>query len=142
MVILILKSTAGLKNCNMELKVFNYDLNQWREKSWMRLILMLADGGIWWQNLFKERFPICKGCYLLQFLLRHPYFLLGGGHATTVVEFFFQERYNADFCLCVKLGFIFDAGIYYKKECVEVFIISYKCLAWRLKLLGKIGDIV
>lgn len=82
-----LRSTAGLKNFNMELNAVGYDLNKWREKTRMRpdLSILDLDSGRGWDlatKLISER----GGRLSAAAALRHPYFLLGGDQAAAVLS--------------------------------------------------------
>lgn len=82
-----LRSTAGLKNFNMELNAVGYDLNKWREKTRTRpdLSILDLDSGRGWDlatKLISER----GGRLSAAAALRHPYFLLGGDQAAAALS--------------------------------------------------------
>ncbi|KAG8377140.1 hypothetical protein BUALT_Bualt09G0137500 [Buddleja alternifolia] len=88
-----LRSTAGLKNFNVELKTVGYDLNRWREKTRMRpnLSILDLDSGRGWDlatKLISERGFSRRGRLSAAAALRHPYFLLGGDQAAAVLSKF------------------------------------------------------
>lgn len=88
-----LRSTAGLKNFNIELKGVGYDLNRWREKTRMRpdLGILDLDSGRGWDlvtKLISERGSLGRGRLSAAAALRHPYFLLGGDQAAAVLSKF------------------------------------------------------
>ncbi|XP_052174537.1 serine/threonine-protein kinase STN8, chloroplastic isoform X2 [Diospyros lotus] len=91
MAIPTLRSTAGLKNFNLELKTVGYDLNKWREKTRTRpdLRILDLDSGRGWDlatKLISERGYLGRGRLSAASALRHPYFLLGGDQAATVLS--------------------------------------------------------
>lgn len=91
MAIPTLRSTAGLKNFNVELKGVGYDLNRWRERTRMRpdLSILDLDSGRGWDlatKLVSERGFLKRGRLSAAAALRHPYFLLGGDQAATVIS--------------------------------------------------------
>lgn len=82
-----LRSTAGLKNFNMELNAVGYDLNNWRERTRTRpdLSILDLDSGRGWDlatKLISERGRRLSAAAAL----RHPYFLLGGDQAAAVLS--------------------------------------------------------
>ncbi|CAN4118244.1 unnamed protein product [Withania somnifera] len=84
-----LRSSAGLKNFNMELNVVGYDLNIWRERTRTRpdLSILDLDSGRGWDlatKLISER----GGRLSAAAALRHPYFLLGGDQAAAALSKF------------------------------------------------------
>ncbi|KAG5550780.1 hypothetical protein RHGRI_015666 [Rhododendron griersonianum] len=91
MAIPTLRSAAGLKNFNTELKTVEYDLKKWREKTRMRpdLSILDLDSGRGWDlatKLISERGFLRRGRLSAAAALRHPYFLLGGDQAATVLS--------------------------------------------------------
>ncbi|KAF7144097.1 hypothetical protein RHSIM_Rhsim05G0231800 [Rhododendron simsii] len=91
MAIPTLRSAAGLKNFNTELKTVGYDLKKWREKTRMRpdLSILDLDSGRGWDlatKLISERGFLRRGRLSAAAALRHPYFLLGGDQAATVLS--------------------------------------------------------
>lgn len=91
MAIPTLRSTAGLKNFNSEIKRFGYDLNKWRKSTRSRpdLSLLELDSGRGWDlatKLISERGYLRKGRLSAAAALRHPYFLLGGDQAAAVLS--------------------------------------------------------
>lgn len=86
-----LRSTAGLKNFNLELKTAGYDLNKWREKTRSRpdLRILDIDSSRGWDlatKLISERGFLRRGRLSAAAALRHPYFLLGGDQAAAVLS--------------------------------------------------------
>ncbi|KAH9603283.1 hypothetical protein KSS87_000114 [Heliosperma pusillum] len=86
-----LRSTAALKNFNMELKGVGYDLNSWRERTRTRpdLRILDLDKGRGWDlatKLISERGSLRRGRLSASASLRHPYFLLGGDQAAAVLS--------------------------------------------------------
>ncbi|CAH1446072.1 unnamed protein product [Lactuca virosa] len=86
-----LRSSAGLKNFNLELKVVNYDLKLWREKTRTRpdISVLDLDSGRGWDlvtKLISERGSLRRGRLSASDALRHPYFLLGGDQAASVLS--------------------------------------------------------
>lgn len=82
-----LRSSAGLKNFNMEIKNYGYDLNKWREKTRTKpdLTILDLDSGRGWDlvtKLVTER----RGRLSASAALRHPYFLLGSDQAAAVIS--------------------------------------------------------
>lgn len=91
MAIPTLRSTAGLKNFNMEIKALGYDLKSWRGKTRMRpdLRVLDLDKGRGWDlatKLISERGSLRRGRLSASAALRHPYFLLGGDQAAAVLS--------------------------------------------------------
>ncbi|KAK6266434.1 hypothetical protein QUC31_017271 [Theobroma cacao] len=88
-----LRSTAYLKNFNLELKAVQYDLNKWRERTRLRpdLTILDLDSGRGWDlatKLISERGYLRRGRLSAAAALRHPYFLLGGDQAAAVLSKF------------------------------------------------------
>ncbi|CAK9153788.1 unnamed protein product [Ilex paraguariensis] len=88
-----LRSTAGLKNFNLEIKGVGYDLKRWREKTRLRpnLSILDLDSGRGWDlatKLISERGSLRRGRLSASAALRHPYFLLGGDQAAAVLSKF------------------------------------------------------
>lgn len=87
-----LRSTAGLKNFNQEIKNLGYDLNKWRERTRLRpdLRILDLDGGRGWDlvtKLISERgLFLRRGRLSAAAALRHPYFLLGADQAAAVLS--------------------------------------------------------
>lgn len=86
-----LRSSAGLKNFNSEIKSAGYDLNMWRERTRSRpdLRLLDLDSGRGWDlatKLISERGFLMRGRLSAAAALRHPYFLLGGDQAAAVLS--------------------------------------------------------
>ncbi|XP_021767207.1 serine/threonine-protein kinase STN8, chloroplastic [Chenopodium quinoa] len=86
-----LRSTAGLKNFNNELKSVGYDLNRWRERTRSRpdLRILDLDRGRGWDlvtKLISEGGSFRQGRLSAAAALRHPYFLLGGDQAAAVLS--------------------------------------------------------
>ncbi|OVA13703.1 Protein kinase domain [Macleaya cordata] len=91
MAIPTLRSTAGLKNFNSELKAVGYDLKKWREVTRSRpdFRLLDLDSGRGWDlatKLISERGFLRRGRLSASAALRHPYFLLGGDQAAAVLS--------------------------------------------------------
>ncbi|GAB4833138.1 Serine/threonine-protein kinase stn8, chloroplastic [Ancistrocladus abbreviatus] len=91
MAIPTLRSTAGLKNFNLEIKTLGYDLNKWRERTRLRpdLRILDLDGGRGWDlatKLISKRGFLGRGRLSASAALRHPYFLLGGDQAAAVLS--------------------------------------------------------
>ncbi|KAI3994147.1 hypothetical protein MKX01_012404 [Papaver californicum] len=74
-----LRSSAGLKNFNSEIKASGYDLKKWREVTRLRPDFRLLD-------LDSERGFLKRGRLSASAALRHPYFLLGGDQAASVLS--------------------------------------------------------
>ncbi|GAV91328.1 Pkinase domain-containing protein [Cephalotus follicularis] len=86
-----LRSTAGLKNFNVEIKAVKYNLNKWREYTRLRpdLTILDLDSGRGWDlatKLISERGSLRRGRLSAAAALRHPYFLLGGDQAAAVLS--------------------------------------------------------
>ncbi|XP_043701407.1 serine/threonine-protein kinase STN8, chloroplastic [Telopea speciosissima] len=86
-----LRSTAGLKNFNSEIKKVEYDLKKWREVTRLRpdLRLLDLDSGRGWDlatKLISERGFLRRGRLSASAALSHPYFLLGGDQAAAVLS--------------------------------------------------------
>ncbi|CAL1378384.1 unnamed protein product [Linum trigynum] len=86
-----LRSTAGLKNFNLEIKNANYDLDRWRKSTRLRpdLTILDLDSGRGWDlatKLISERGYLRRGRLSAAAALRHPYFLLGGDQAAAVLS--------------------------------------------------------
>ncbi|CAA6654590.1 unnamed protein product [Spirodela intermedia] len=86
-----LRSSAGLKNFNSELKTFGYDLSRWRESTRSRpdLSILDLDSGRGWDlatKLISERGNLGRGRLTAAAALRHPYFLLGGDQAASILS--------------------------------------------------------
>lgn len=88
-----LRSTAGLKNFNSEIKAAKYDLNLWRERTRSRpdFTILDLDSGRGWdlaRKLISERDSFRRGRLSAAAALAHPYFLLGGDQAAAVLSKF------------------------------------------------------
>ncbi|KAL5720784.1 Serine/threonine-protein kinase stn8 [Ranunculus cassubicifolius] len=86
-----LRSSAGLKNFNSEIKNVGYDLKKWREVTRSRpdLQILDLDSGRGWDlatKLISERGFLRRGRLSAAAALRHPYFLLGGDQAAAVLS--------------------------------------------------------
>ncbi|XP_010553160.1 PREDICTED: serine/threonine-protein kinase STN8, chloroplastic [Tarenaya hassleriana] len=86
-----IRSSAGLKNFNAEIKSVEYDLNKWRERTRTRPDLKILDmeAGRGWDlatKLISERGFLRRGRLSAAAALRHPYFLLGGDQAAAVIS--------------------------------------------------------
>lgn len=88
-----LRSAAGLKNFNTEVKVADYDLKKWREKTRLRpsdFTILDLDSGRGWD--LATKLVSARGLFLRRgrlsaaAALRHPYFLLGGDQAAAVLS--------------------------------------------------------
>ncbi|KAK3017769.1 hypothetical protein RJ639_005085 [Escallonia herrerae] len=93
MAIPTLRSTAGLKNFNLEIKTVGYDLKKWRDNTRLRpdLSILDLDSGRGWDlaiKLISERGFLGRGRLSAAAALRHPYFLLGGDQAAAVLSKF------------------------------------------------------
>lgn len=91
MAIPALRSTAGLKNFNSEIKTVGYDLKKWREVTRLRpdFRILDLDSGRGWDlatKLISERGFLRRGRLSAAAALRHPYFLLGGDQAAAVLS--------------------------------------------------------
>ncbi|XP_058110704.1 serine/threonine-protein kinase STN8, chloroplastic [Magnolia sinica] len=86
-----LRSSAGLKNFNSEIKSVGYDLKKWREytRKTPDLRILDLDSGRGWDlanKLISERGFQRRGRLSAAAALRHPYFLLGGDQAAAVLS--------------------------------------------------------
>lgn len=86
-----LRSAAGLKNFNMEIKRYGYDLKKWRQNTRLRpnLEILDFDTGKGWDlatKLICERGFLRRGRLSAATALRHPYFFLGGDQAAAVLS--------------------------------------------------------
>ncbi|KAF9595120.1 hypothetical protein IFM89_037220 [Coptis chinensis] len=86
-----LRSSAGLKSFNSEIKNVGYDLKKWREITRSRpdLQILDLDSGRGWNlatKLISERGFLRRGRLSAAAALRHPYFLLGGDQAAAVIS--------------------------------------------------------
>lgn len=86
-----LRSSASLKNFNLELKNCGYDLKKWRDYTRSRPDFQILDGesGRGWDlatRLVSERGSLRRGRLSAAAALRHPYFLLGGDQAAAVLS--------------------------------------------------------
>lgn len=86
-----LRSSAGLRNFNSELKLAGYDLKKWRESTRTRpdLRILDLDNGRGWDlatKLISERSSFRRGRLSASAALRHPYFLLGADQAASVIS--------------------------------------------------------
>ncbi|CAN8237621.1 unnamed protein product [Cochlearia groenlandica] len=86
-----LRSSAGLKNFNFEIKSAEYDLNRWRDMTRTRpdLSILDLDSGRGWDlvtKLISQRGSLRRGRLSASAALRHPYFLLGGDQAAAVLS--------------------------------------------------------
>ncbi|XP_023545193.1 serine/threonine-protein kinase STN8, chloroplastic [Cucurbita pepo subsp. pepo] len=86
-----LRSSAGLKNFNMEIKNYGYDLNEWRERTRTKpdLTILDLDSRRGWDlatKLISERGSLRRGRLSASAALRHPYFLLGSDQAAAVIS--------------------------------------------------------
>ncbi|GLT75549.1 hypothetical protein SLA2020_472660 [Shorea laevis] len=93
MAIPTLRSVSGLKNFNSEIKAAGYDLNKWRERTRLRpdFTILDLDSGRGWDlatKLISERGFLRRGRLSAAAALRHPYFLLGGDQAVSVLSKF------------------------------------------------------
>lgn len=92
MAIPTLRTQTGLKNFNAELRSAGYDLNRWRETTRRRpdLQILELDSGRGWDlatKLISQRDANGSGGRIsAAAALRHPYFLLGGDQAATVLS--------------------------------------------------------
>ncbi|XP_031396994.1 serine/threonine-protein kinase STN8, chloroplastic [Punica granatum] len=91
MAIPTLRSTAGLKNFNTEIRLAGYDLDEWRKSTRLRpdLTILELDSGRGWDlatKLISERGFLRRGRLSAAAALRHPYFLLGGDQAAAVLS--------------------------------------------------------
>lgn len=88
-----LRSAAGLKNFNMEIKAFGYDLNEWKERTRRLpdLKILELDSGRGWDlatKLVSQRGSLGRGRLSAAAALGHPYFLLGADQAAAVLSKF------------------------------------------------------
>ncbi|KAH8484700.1 hypothetical protein H0E87_026451 [Populus deltoides] len=86
-----LRPVSGLKNFNTEIKKARYDLNIWKESTRLRpdVTILELDSGRGWDlatKLISERGYLGRGRLSAAAALRHPYFLLGGDQAATVLS--------------------------------------------------------
>ncbi|CAN7113362.1 unnamed protein product [Brassica rapa subsp. narinosa] len=86
-----IRSSAGLKNFNLEIKSVEYDLNRWRDRTRTRpdLSILDLDSGRGWDlvtKLISERGSLRRGRLSAAAALRHPYFFLGGDQAAAVLS--------------------------------------------------------
>ncbi|PIA59685.1 hypothetical protein AQUCO_00400524v1 [Aquilegia coerulea] len=86
-----MRSTAGLKNFNSEIKNVGYDLKKWREVTRSRpdLQILDLDSGRGWDlatKLISERGFLRRGRLSAAAALRHPYFFLGSDQAAAVLS--------------------------------------------------------
>lgn len=86
-----LRSAAALKNFNSELELSGYNLKKWRERTRSKtdLHLLDLDSGKGWDlatKLISERASFRRGRLSASAAFRHPYFLLGGDQAATVLS--------------------------------------------------------
>ncbi|KAJ4908957.1 hypothetical protein Rs2_12615 [Raphanus sativus] len=86
-----IRSSAGLKNFNLEIKSVQYDLNRWRDRTRTRpdLSILDLDSGRGWDlvtKLISERGSLRRGRLSAAAALRHPYFLLAGDQAAAVLS--------------------------------------------------------
>ncbi|KAJ1388693.1 Serine/threonine-protein kinase, active site [Sesbania bispinosa] len=91
MAIPTLRSPAALKNFNLELRTYGYDLNKWRDSTRMRSDFQIldSDSGRGWDlatKLISKRGSQRRGRLSASAALRHPYFLLGGDQAAAVLS--------------------------------------------------------
>lgn len=85
-----LRTPTGLQSFKMELEEAGYDLKKWRQSTRLRpnLDVLDSDGGKGWDlatKLICERGFLRRGRLSAGAALRHPYFLLGGDQAATVL---------------------------------------------------------
>ncbi|KAK7382883.1 hypothetical protein VNO80_02032 [Phaseolus coccineus] len=86
-----LRSSAALKNFNLELKNCGFDLKKWRDYTRSRPDFQILDSesGRGWDlatKLVSERGSLRRGRLSAAAALRHPYFLLGGDQAAAVLS--------------------------------------------------------
>ncbi|KAK3212799.1 hypothetical protein Dsin_017505 [Dipteronia sinensis] len=91
MAIPTLRSTAGLKNFNLEIRTYNYDLNKWRENTRLRpdFSILDLDSGRGWDlatKLISERGFLGRGRLSAAAAWRHPYFLFSGDQAAAMLS--------------------------------------------------------
>ena len=88
-----LRSPVGMQSLKQELKKAEYDVEEWRRVTRSRpdLDIRDADGGKGWDlvtKLVQPRGSFFKGRLSAAEALRHPYFLLGGDRAASVLSKF------------------------------------------------------
>jgi hypothetical protein len=93
MAIPTLRSQAALKNFNLEMRTYGYDLNQWRDSTRMKSNFQIldSDSGRGWDlasKLISKRSSERRRRLSAASALRHPYFLLGGDQAAAVLSKF------------------------------------------------------
>ncbi|XP_061375499.1 serine/threonine-protein kinase STN8, chloroplastic-like [Gastrolobium bilobum] len=86
-----LRSSSGLKNFNLEIKTYGYDLNKWRDSTRLKSGFQVLDSdyGRGWDlatKLISKRGSQRRGRLSAAAALRHPYFLLGGDQAAAVLS--------------------------------------------------------
>ncbi|RYR24483.1 hypothetical protein Ahy_B02g057985 [Arachis hypogaea] len=86
-----LRSSAALRNFNLEIKSCGYDLKKWRDYTRLRPDFQILDSesGRGWDlatKLISERGYLRRGRLSAAAALRHPYFLLGGDQAAAVLS--------------------------------------------------------
>ena len=86
-----LRSSAALKNFNLEIRTCGYDLNKWRASTRMRSDFQILDSDSrrGWDlatKLISKRGSQLRGRLSAAAALRHPYFLLGGDQAAAVLS--------------------------------------------------------
>ncbi|XP_027351857.1 serine/threonine-protein kinase STN8, chloroplastic-like [Abrus precatorius] len=88
MAIPTLRSPAGLKNFNFQMKTCGYDLNKWRESARIKPNFQILDGdsGRGWDLATKLISSERRGRLSAAAALRHPYFLLGGDQAAAALS--------------------------------------------------------
>ncbi|KAK7350365.1 hypothetical protein VNO77_08904 [Canavalia gladiata] len=91
MAIPTLRSSAALKNFNLEIKTCGYDLKKWRDYTRFRPDFQILDSesGRGWDlatKLVSERGSLRRGRLSASAALRHPYFLLGGDQTAAVLS--------------------------------------------------------
>lgn len=94
MAIPTLRSAAGLKNFNSQIKTVGYDLKKWRELRELTRLkpgfrILDLDSARGWDvatKLISERGFLRRGRLSAAAALRHPYFLLGGDQAAAVLS--------------------------------------------------------
>lgn len=91
MAIPTLRSPAALKNFNLEMRTYGYDLDKWRDSTRMRSDFQIldSDSGRGWDlaaKLISKRGSQRKQRLSAAAALRHPYFLLGGDQAAVVLS--------------------------------------------------------
>ncbi|KEH23284.1 Serine/Threonine-kinase STN8 [Medicago truncatula] len=88
-----LRSQAALKNFNLEMRTYGYDLNKWRDSTRMKSNFQIldSDSGRGWDlasKLISKRSSERRRRLSAASALRHPYFLLGGDQAAAVLSKF------------------------------------------------------